>query len=142
MNLNSLKKGHHGTNPERGLHRLPGAQGSSKLRDKKSSIPAIRVSGKYIRKDQKALSKSLGIISFAIALVAAAVMVFFSSSAALKNHDAIAASLPSFVLGFIFIHGILVFVDGLSDPDTCWVRRSVKLFWMGVCLSFLMGLVL
>lgn len=66
MNLNNIKRGFTRTNPEKGLHSLPGAQKS----DRRENRPhTIRVKGAYIEHDHNTVGKVLGISAWGLAWI-------------------------------------------------------------------------
>jgi len=141
MNLNTIKRGFSKTNPEKGLHSLPGAHKEDHRDDKQGTI-TIRVSGKYIpSNDDVAAGKAFGILGYIIAWTSAIALVV--NTVLLATNSSNTNYVPaSFILGCAFVHGCSIFADTMRNTEAPWARKGIIVFWSGVLLSIGLGLIL
>ena len=139
MNLNTIKRGFSKTNPEKGLRSLPGAL---KGEHKKDKLGTIRVSGKYIPSDHDALGLTFGILGYTIAWISAISLVINTFLVTTSSDGDTNYVIGSFVLGCAFVHGCSIFADAMRKTEAPWARKGIIVFWSGVLLSVVLGLIL
>lgn len=132
MNLNRFKKGFTKTNPERGLHTLPGVHRPDRAGDETSTV---RVKGRYIPSGTDNTGKVFGILSFTVACLCTVLfpLSFFAGK------DADLSPLAVFVMGLFLVHGFAIFADSLRHSESIWSRRGIKLFWLSSLVWIMIG---
>lgn len=48
----------------------------------------------------------------------------------------------AFLIGFAVVHGCAIFADTMRNTEAPWVRKGIIVFWSGVLLSILLGVIL
>jgi uncharacterized membrane protein YecN with MAPEG domain len=134
MNLNRLKRGFTKTNPERGLHQLPGSKKSTAHGINSHSI---RVKGQYIPGNTDRIGRAFGLMGYALAWL---YFILLPCSMLTKN-STVFYPLPLFVIGFALVHGCAMFDDGLRQSKTPWASRGIKTFWISTLFFGLIGII-
>ncbi|NWK55409.1 hypothetical protein HW115_07285 [Verrucomicrobiaceae bacterium N1E253] len=131
MNLNTIKRGFTKTNPERGLHSLPGAR-RSELRHE--TPETIRIRGKYISDSHDSTGRVIGILAFFISCICTLILILLCSHwlpfvTPLVHFDTLLAMYV--VLGFI-LHLMVIIADTMRNSNAPWARKSIIVFWSGI----------
>jgi len=135
MNLNSIKRGFTHTNPERGLHSLPGAI-KSERHDKGPSV--VRVKGQYIPQDTDRAGQFFGMMSY----IHAWIYIILLPCTIFAEDSLIFNPLSVFLIGLVTVHGCAMVADGLRNSDAPWARKGIKIFWIASLAFLLMSIVL
>lgn len=127
MNLHRFKRTIGKTNPEKGLRSLPGAQ----KRDHRDKLPStVRVKGRYISQDHSTLGSFFGVMGYIHAWIFALGMTLSLFASSMKDLNPITI----FFLGFAVVHGCAFLTDGLSNSNSPWAGKSIKIFWIGTAI--------
>ena len=135
MNLNRFKKGFTSTNPERGLHNLPGAM-KSERHDEGPSV--VRVKGQYIPQDTDRAGQFFGMMSY----IHAWIYVILLPCTILAQDSLAFNPLAVFLIGLAIVHGCAMAADGLRYSDAPWARKGIKIFWIASLICLLMSILL
>jgi len=139
MNLNRFKKGFTSTNPERGLHNLPGAI-KSERHDEGPSV--VRVKGRYIPQDNDRAGQFFGIMGY----IHAWIYVILLPCTIFAKDSLVFNPLSVFLTGLVIVHGCALAADGLRNSDAPWARKGIKIFWLAslvfLLTSILLGVIL
>jgi hypothetical protein len=139
MNLQPLKRNFGKTNPEKGLRSLPGCHKGDHKDDK---LGTIRVSGKYIPSDHDALGLAFGFLGYTIAWISVISLVINTFLVTTSSDGDTNYVIASFVLGCALVHGCAIFADTMRNTEAPWTRKGIIVFWSGVLLSVVLGLIL
>ena len=140
MNLNTIKRGFSKTNPEKGLRSLPGAH-KEDHRDNQQNT--IRISGKYIpNKENVDAGKALGMLGYVVAWVSGVTLVMNTVMLTTNSGGNTGYAATALALGGALVHGCSIFADTMRNTEAPWARKGIVVFWSGVLLSLVLGLIL
>lgn len=133
MNLNSFKRGFTKTNPEKGLHHLPGARKS----DRKEEGPeTIRVKGIYVAENHHTAGRVFGILSYGLAWVCNSILMIITTVSVMQftsdSHYLGDNALIAYIALAVILHTFVIVADNLRNSDAPWARKSIITFWIGL----------